>query len=112
MLFEVPSNAVTQNVENYFAGCSTSPSDDIELESRIYSKINIDLILGPEDVIAVTVRSGNANLGGIVNTWKEHRQATHDAFQAGAKTVLNHIRVREDPSRSERKFFFTQDPIR
>jgi hypothetical protein len=85
---------------------------DADLASRVHEKIRLDPVFREDDVIAVTVDQGNVDLGGIVDSWNDHYHATHDAFLAGAKTVSNHIRVRSDPDRSEKKFFYSHDPFR
>ena len=84
---------------------------DIAFQSRIISKINLDPAIGPPDLITVDVNSGEVDIGGIVDTWVQHRQVTHDAFLAGAKIVVNHLRVREDPSQSEQRFVYRRDPF-
>lgn len=83
-------------------------SPDILLKSRIESALKQDPVFRAEDEITVEVLSGaEADLGGIVDSWKKHRTATRDAFRAGARKVVNHLRVRNDPAGSEREFVYT-----
>lgn len=84
---------------------------DIALENRIYSIINRDPSIPQSDVISVNVVAGEVHIGGIVDTWEEHKGVTHDAFVAGARVVINHLRVREDPVGSEKRFVYRYDPL-
>lgn len=88
-----------------------SPRSDVELQARIENRLSLDPHLGATTEIDVQVSNSQANLGGVVENWSQHRDATHDAFQAGASTVVNHLRVRSDPVASERRFIYTQDPV-
>lgn len=84
---------------------------DVTLEARIYSVLDADPELGADDTFDVSVEDGIASIGGIVEGWRGHRRFTHDAFRAGAREVVNHMRVRKDPSGSERRFVYTRDPL-
>jgi osmotically-inducible protein OsmY len=90
----------------------SAPQADLILQSNIEVAIEEDPHMRTDDIIDVKVQDGKADLGGIVDHWSDHHAATHDAFHAGAKTVLNHIRVREDPEDSMKGFFYHEDPKR
>lgn len=91
-------------------GPDRSARDDA-MEARIYSMLNADPEIGANDTFEVNVDQGVADLGGIVESWRIHRRFTHDAFLAGAREVVNHLRVRQDPSGSEHRFVYTRDPL-
>ena len=90
---------------------TTSSITEIALQSRVIAIISSDPFIGAADVVNVEVNYGVVDIGGIVETWEQHRRVTHDAFRAGAKTVVNHLRVREDPLGSERRFVYRHDPF-
>lgn len=103
--------AVKRLVDHIRIEPNRSTLDDA-LEARIYSVINADPDIGVNDTFEVNVDDGVADIGGIVESWRAHHRFTHDAFVAGARTVVNHLRVRQDPSGSERRFVYTRDPQR
>ncbi len=43
--------------------------------------------------VAVQVSNGRATLTGTVDTWRDREQATFDAYEAGARTVDNDLRL-------------------
>jgi hypothetical protein len=79
---------------------------DRDLKARIEAALRIDPAFRANDLIAVNVDSGVADLGGTVESWGDHHAATQDALKAGAREVVNHIRVREDPSGSTKAFVY------
>lgn len=50
-----------------------------------------------EDSVSVTVTDGVATLVGVVDTLRERRAASENAFEGGAKHVRNHLKVRQGP---------------
>ena len=80
-----------------------------ELADRVFEILNQDPELAADDAINVTPADGAIELSGIVTSWHEHRQATRDAFAAGAQEVFNSIRVRNSPMIS-RSFVYTHPP--
>jgi osmotically-inducible protein OsmY len=50
-----------------------------------------------EDNVSVTVTDGVATLVGVVDSLRERRAATENAFEGGAKHVRNHLKVRQGP---------------
>jgi osmotically-inducible protein OsmY len=50
-----------------------------------------------EDDVSVTVTDGVATLVGVVDTLRQRRAATENAFEGGAKHVRNHLKVRQGP---------------
>lgn len=81
---------------------------------RIKTKFESLLLSDPKirqsDLVSASVTDGTANLGGAVGTWKEHTEATHLAFKAGARIVVNHIAVRDDLARSSKRYVYHRDP--
>jgi osmotically-inducible protein OsmY len=48
------------------------------------------------DEVVVTVRDGVATLTGFVDTWEERAAATENAYEGGARKVINELKVRSD----------------
>lgn len=105
----VSASGVDQVIDHLTVGYPSGISADTELESRVNDKIDQDPAFTASSVVDATAQAEHVDLGGIVDTWKERNTATHDAFQAGAKTVTNHIRVREAPVLSARSDFYNQN---
>jgi osmotically-inducible protein OsmY len=49
------------------------------------------------DQVTVTVRDGVATLTGVADTWSESQAATDNAFEGGARKVVNKLKVRSGP---------------
>ncbi len=102
--------AVQNRLEVPLASTVSSPREDLLLKRRITRMLRWTPELEANDVITTTVRNGKAELSGIVSSWAEHRNATRIAFEAGAKTVLNSLKVREAPHASSRTFNYETSP--
>ncbi|CAM6054050.1 unnamed protein product [Sphagnum tenellum] len=83
---------------------------NIELKAKIENILDQDLFISDSDTIAVSVKRGAVELGGIVSNMREHRQVIHDAFEAGATHVMSRIRVSDDLQASEKPRFYDHDP--
>ncbi|NIR52868.1 MAG: BON domain-containing protein, partial [candidate division Zixibacteria bacterium] len=53
------------------------------------------------DAIDISVDNGQAILEGKVDNWEERRQAREEALQAGAKRVVNNLKVKEKSAASK-----------
>ncbi|MFW6107168.1 MAG: BON domain-containing protein [bacterium] len=60
-----------------------------DIESNLYWNPYVD-----EESVAVAVEDGVATLTGTVDSWYERRRAADEAWEAGAKSVINELRVR------------------
>lgn len=76
--------------------CPLPPAGDAVLAARIQSRYCWSAALHDQPV-GVTVRAGRATLTGTVDTWLDRRQATREAYEAGAGAVDNRLRVTTAP---------------
>jgi hypothetical protein len=68
---------------------------DYELRSRVWSALANDPLLRLFDV-RVAAHQGTVTLTGSADTWADRQRAAADARAAGASTVVNQLRVRND----------------
>ena len=73
-----------------------SPKDDWEIKRDIEDELWWSPFVDVAD-ISVTVSDGTATLVGVVNTLRERRVATENAYEGGAKHVRNELKVRYGP---------------
>ncbi len=66
--------------------------DDLELRQEVQDQLFWDPIVNSENV-SVSVEDGVVTLTGKVATWYERRRATENAWDAGAHTVVNKLKV-------------------
>jgi BON domain-containing protein len=69
--------------------------EDREIEQAINDELSSDPFVESNDLVVI-VENGVANLTGTVESWTEYAAAIADAFQAGAKDILNNLEVRSD----------------
>jgi osmotically-inducible protein OsmY len=84
---------------------------DLWLQSRIEGRLSRDPALDPSDSLIVSAQKGQVEIGGIVASWREEKQAVHNAFQAGARSVVTQLTVRNDPAGSQRYLVYRRDPL-
>jgi osmotically-inducible protein OsmY len=65
---------------------------DWEIERNIADQLFWSPLVDRNDV-TVSVEGGIATLTGAVDSWQEYRAATENAYEGGAHTVLNRLRV-------------------
>ena len=68
-------------------------------DEAIATAIDAQLLWSPfvdEGEVRVSVDDGVARLNGTVDSWYEHAQATEEAYEGGAVTVINDLEVEED----------------
>ena len=73
-----------------------SPKDDWEIKRDIEDELWWSPFVDVED-ISVTVTDGTVTLVGVVDTLRERRVATENAYEGGAKHVRNELKVRYGP---------------
>jgi len=73
-----------------------TPKDDWEIKGNIEDELWWSPFVDAED-ISVTVTDGTATLVGVVDTLRERRVATENAYEGGAKHVRNELKVRYGP---------------
>jgi osmotically-inducible protein OsmY len=66
---------------------------DFEIERDIGSQLFWSPFVDSDD-ITVTVEDGVALLTGTVDEWSEYSAATENAYEGGARSVKNHLKVR------------------
>jgi osmotically-inducible protein OsmY len=72
------------------------PKEDWEIKKDIEDELWWSPFV-EEDDVAVTVTDGTVTLVGIVDTLRERRVATENAYEGGAKHVRNELKVRYGP---------------
>jgi osmotically-inducible protein OsmY len=75
---------------------SWTPKDDWEIKKDIEDELWWSPFVDGDDV-AVTVKDGIATLVGVVDTLRDRRVATKNAYEGGAKHVRNELKVRYGP---------------
>ncbi|MEQ9481628.1 BON domain-containing protein [Coleofasciculus sp. F4-SAH-05] len=83
------------NVENQI---NVQPVDEVT-QSQITTNVNNALERDPyveANQVDVAVNNGVATLTGNVDTWYERNQATEEAYEAGAMSVVNQLDVDYD----------------
>ncbi|MGD9280291.1 MAG: BON domain-containing protein, partial [Desulfobacterales bacterium] len=73
-----------------------TPRDDWEIKKDIEEELYWSPFVDEEDV-SVNVTDGTATLVGVVDTLRERRVATENAYEGGAKHVRNELKVRYGP---------------
>jgi osmotically-inducible protein OsmY len=73
-----------------------TPKDDWEIKRDIENELWWSPFVDEDDV-SVTVRDGTTTLVGVVDTLRERRVATENAYEGGAKHVRNELKVRYGP---------------
>ena len=73
-----------------------TPKDDWEIKRDIEDELWWSPFVDVED-ISVTVTDGTATLVGVVDTLRERRVATENAYEGGAKHVRNELKIRYGP---------------
>jgi osmotically-inducible protein OsmY len=73
-----------------------TPKDDWEIKKDIEDELWWSPFVDEDDV-SVTVTEGTATLVGVVDTLRERRMATKNAYEGGAKHVRNELKVRYGP---------------
>ncbi|MGH7232700.1 MAG: BON domain-containing protein, partial [Nitrospiraceae bacterium] len=62
-----------------------------DIESELWWSPFVD-----SDTIRVSVRDGTATLTGTVNSWQERTWAAENAYEGGAKSIRNYLRLRQN----------------
>lgn len=78
------------------AGNTWEPRSDGEIEDNIEQSMRWDALFKDGDV-HVQVIDGNAHLTGWVDSRRAYDRATENAFEGGARTVDNDLRIRNTP---------------
>jgi osmotically-inducible protein OsmY len=73
-----------------------TPKDDWEIKRDIEDELWWSPFVDAED-ISVTVTDGTATLVGVVDTLRERRVATENAYEGGAKHVRSELKVQYGP---------------
>ncbi|MGD8469779.1 MAG: BON domain-containing protein, partial [Desulfobacteraceae bacterium] len=73
-----------------------TPRDDWEIKKDIEDELWWSPFVDEDDV-SVNVTDGTATLVGVVDTLRERRVATENAYEGGAKHVRNELKVRYGP---------------
>lgn len=87
---------VADLINNLRVDRSWTPKDDWEIKQDIESELWWSPFVDQEE-ISVTVAEGVATLVGQVDTLRDRRIATDNAYEGGARKVHNHLRVRYGP---------------
>jgi len=87
---------VADLINNLRVDRSWTPKDDWEIKQDIEFELWWSPFVDQED-ISVTVAEGVATLVGQVDTLRDRRIATENAYEGGARKVRNHLRVRYGP---------------
>jgi osmotically-inducible protein OsmY len=88
---------VAELINNLGVNRSWVPKDDWEIKQDIESELWWSPFVEKENIV-VSVVDGVATLTGEVDTLRERRMATANAYEGGARNVRNHLRVRFGPS--------------
>jgi osmotically-inducible protein OsmY len=83
-------------VNNLRVNRNWTPKDDWEIKKDIEDELWWSPFIDEEDV-SVAVTDGIATLVGVVDTLRERRVATENAYEGGAKQVRNLLKVRYGP---------------
>ncbi len=84
-------------VANYISvGRVWKEKDDREIRKDIEYELRWSSFLDEED-ISISVNDGIVILSGVVNSLRDRRLATENAYEGGAKHVLNKLKVRNGP---------------
>lgn len=75
---------------------SLEPKNDAEIAESIGQELFWAPILDRQDV-NISVDNGVVTLTGNVETWYQRNQATEEAYEGGAETVINQIDVTYGP---------------
>jgi osmotically-inducible protein OsmY len=73
-----------------------TPKNDREIKKDIEDELWWSPFVD-EDEVAVTVADGIATLVGVVDTLRERRVATANAYEGGSRQVSNLLKVRDGP---------------
>jgi osmotically-inducible protein OsmY len=87
---------VTAVVNNLKVNKTWTPKEDWEIKKDIEDELWWSPFVD-EDDISVAVTEGGATLVGVVDTLRERRVATENAYEGGAKQVRNLLKVRYGP---------------
>jgi osmotically-inducible protein OsmY len=79
---------------------AAGPDPDRALAERIRTHLYWSASLHEQD-LQVRVDHGRATLVGTVDTWLDRKQAALEAYEAGARDVNNHLRVRTEAAATE-----------
>lgn len=88
---------VADLINNLSIERSWTPKEDWEIKQDIESELWWSPFIDSED-IAVSVADGVATLVGQVDTLRDRRIATENAYEGGARKVRNHLKVRYGPA--------------
>jgi osmotically-inducible protein OsmY len=83
-------------VNNLKVNRTWTPKDDREIEKNIEDELWWSPFVDEGD-ISIAVADGVATLVGVVDTLRERRVATENAYEGGAKQVRNLLKVRYGP---------------
>jgi osmotically-inducible protein OsmY len=83
-------------INNLRVNRTWTPKDDGEIKKDIEDELWWSPFVDEGDV-SVTVTGGIATLVGVVDTLRERRVATKNAYEGGAKQVRNLLKVRYGP---------------
>jgi osmotically-inducible protein OsmY len=78
-------------------GERTQHKNDTDLKSSIESEFFWSPFVDQDDV-QVAVKDGVATLSGTVNDWGEHGAAIENAYEGGARTVKDQLKVKHGPA--------------
>jgi osmotically-inducible protein OsmY len=87
---------VTIVLNNLTVKRSWTPKEDWVIQQDITDELWWSPFVD-ENNVTVTVTDGVATLVGVVDTLRERRAATENAFEGGAKHVRNYLKVRQGP---------------
>jgi len=87
---------VTMVLNNLTVNHPWSSKEDWEIKKNIEDELRWSPFVDEDDV-SVNVTDGVATLVGVVDTLRERRVATENAYEGGAKHVRNHLKVRNGP---------------
>jgi osmotically-inducible protein OsmY len=87
---------VTMVLNNLSVNHTWTPKDDWEIQKNIEDELWWSPFVDAK-TISVKVADGIATLVGVVDTLRERRVATENAYEGGAKRVRNELKVRHGP---------------
>ncbi|MEJ2728235.1 MAG: BON domain-containing protein [Deltaproteobacteria bacterium] len=87
---------VTMVMNNLTVNHSWTPREDWIIKKDIENELWWSPFVDADDV-SVTVSDGVATLAGVVDTLRERRVATENAYEGGARDVRNELKVRRGP---------------
>jgi osmotically-inducible protein OsmY len=88
---------VADLINNLSVERAWTPKNDWEIKQDIESELWWSPFIDSED-IDISVADGVATLVGQVDTLRERRIATENAYEGGARSVSNHLKVRYGPA--------------